>query len=152
MSSIGAGGAENFSTVLLNLVLGKTMKWKSLGEEYIRNSGIKYTIVRPGGLVGDSGQLGIKFAQGDNIIGFIPRADVASVLVESAFNEHSYDKTFEVINDESLVVDAWRNEFVNLNKEEFGQIATGNFPLSYTFSILLILVLIIYFIRRRKSR
>ena len=152
MSSIGAGGAENFSTVLLNLVLGKTMKWKSLGEEYIRNSGIKYTIVRPGGLVGDSGQLGIKFAQGDKIIGFIPRADVASVLVESAFNEHSYDKTFEVINDESLVVDAWRNEFVNLNKEEFGQIATGNFPLSYTFSILLILVLIIYFIRRRKSR
>jgi len=35
MSSIGAGGAENFSTVILNLVTDKAMKWKSLGEESI---------------------------------------------------------------------------------------------------------------------
>ena len=151
MSSIGAGGADNFSTVLLNLVLGKTMKWKSLGEEYIRNSGINFTIVRPGGLRGDSGALGIKLAQGDKIIGWIPRADVASVLVESAFNENAFDKTFEIINDDSLEIDAWRGEFKNLKKGTYGKIATGNIPLNYWIAMLLIMGLIVYLIRRRRS-
>ncbi len=113
MSSIGAGGADNFSTVLLNLVLDKTMKWKSLGEDYIRNSGIDFTIVRPGGLRGEPGTLGIRFEQGDEVIGWIPRADVASVLVESIYNADALNKTFEVINDESLDVNAWRDEFKN---------------------------------------
>jgi uncharacterized protein YbjT (DUF2867 family) len=152
MSSIGAGGAENFSAVILNLVTDKAMKWKSLGEEYIRNSGINFTIVRPGGLRGDPGTLGIKLDQGDQIIGWIPRADVASVLVESAFNENAFEKTFEVINDESLEIDAWRGELKNLKKGEYGEIATGNFPLNYWISMLLILGLIVFLIRRRKSR
>ena len=152
MSSIGAGGAENFSAVILNLVTDKAMKWKSLGEEYIRNSGINFTIVRPGGLRGDPGTLGIKLGQGDQIIGWIPRADVASVLVESAFNENAFEKTFEVINDESLEIDAWRGELKNLKKGEYGEIATGNFPLNYWISMLLILGLIVFLIRRRKSR
>jgi uncharacterized protein YbjT (DUF2867 family) len=152
MSSIGAGGAENFSTVILNLVTDKAMKWKSLGEEYIRNSGINFTIVRPGGLRGDPGTLGIKLDQGDQIIGWIPRADVASVLVESAFNENTFEKTFEVINDESLEIDAWRGELKDLKKGEYGEIATGKFPLNYWIAMLLILGLIVFLIRRRKSR
>ena len=98
MSSIGAGGAENFSTVILNLVANKTMKWKSLGEDYIRNSGIDFTIVRPGGLRGEPGALGIRFEQGDEVIGWIPRGDVAAVMVESIFNDDASNKTFEVIN------------------------------------------------------
>jgi uncharacterized protein YbjT (DUF2867 family) len=152
MSSIGAGGAENFSTVILNLVTDKAMKWKSLGEEYIRNSGINFTIVRPGGLRGDPGTLGIKLDQGDQIIGWIPRADVASVLVESAFNENTFERTFEVINDESLEIDAWRGELKDLKKGEYGEIATGKFPLNYWIAMLLILGLIVFLIRRRKSR
>ena len=109
MSSIGAGGSQHFSTVFLNLFMNKTMKWKSLGEEYIRNSGIDFTIVRPGGLYGDPGTQGIKFDQGDKIIGAIPRGDVASVLVESVYNPDAINKTFEIINDESLPVDAWKD-------------------------------------------
>ena len=114
MSSIGAGGSEHFSTVFLNLFMNKTMKWKSLGEEYIRNSGIDFTIVRPGGLYGDPGTQGIKFDQGDKIIGSIPRGDVASVLVESVYNPDAINKTFEIINNESLPVDAWKDEFKSL--------------------------------------
>lgn len=152
MSSIGAGGAENFSTVLLNLVTDKAMKWKSLGEDYIRNSGINFTIIRPGGLRGDPGTLGIRFEQGDKIIGWIPRGDVASVLVESMFNSDALNKTFEVINDESLALDAWRDEFKNLETDEFGKIATGNLPINYILTLLVILVLIIYLIRRRRKK
>ena len=152
MSSIGAGGAENFSTVILNLVKGKAMKWKSLGEDYIRNSGIDFTIIRPGGLRGDPGTLGIRFEQGDKIIGWIPRGDVASVLVESMFNSDALNKTFEVINDESLALDSWRDEFKNLETDEFGIIATGNLPINYILFPLVILVLIIYLIRRRRKK
>jgi len=73
-------------------------------------------------------------------------------LVESAFNENAFEKTFEVINDESLEIDAWRGELKNLKKGEYGEIATGNFPLNYWISMLLILGLIVFLIRRRKSR
>ncbi len=152
MSSIGAGGAENFSTAIINLVTDKAMKWKSLGEDYIRNSGIDFTIIRPGGLRGDSGTLGIRFEQGDKIIGWIPRGDVASVLVESMFNSDALNKTFEVINDESLALDAWRDEFKNLKMDEYGIIATGNLPINYILFPLVILVLIIYLIRRRRKK
>jgi uncharacterized protein YbjT (DUF2867 family) len=152
MSSIGAGGAENFSTVLLNLVLDKTMKWKSLGEDYIRNSGIDFTIVRPGGLRGEPGTLGIRFEQGDEVIGWIPRADVASVLVESIYNTDALNKTFEVINDESLDVNAWKDEFKNLKNDEYGEIATGDLPARYWLTASVILLVIIYLIRRRRKR
>ncbi len=152
MSSIGAGGAENFSTVILNLVANKTMKWKSLGEDYIRNSGIDFTIVRPGGLRGEPGALGIRFEQGDEVIGWIPRGDVAAVMVESIFNDDASNKTFEVINDESLPIEAWKDEFKNLKEGEFGKIATGDLPTTYWLTPLVILLAIIYLIRRRKKR
>ena len=128
------------------------MKWKSLGEEYIRNSGIDFTIVRPGGLYGDSGTQGIKFDQGDKIIGSIPRGDVASVLVESVYNPDAINKTFEIINDESLPIDAWKDEFKNLKTGEYGKIQSGRLPFSYWGSMLILVLLIVLLIRRRRRR
>ena len=152
MSSIGAGGSQHFSTVFLNLFMNKTMKWKSLGEEYIRNSGIDFTIVRPGGLYGDPGTQGIKFDQGDKIIGAIPRGDVASVLVESVYNPDAINKTFEIINDESLPVDVWKDEFKSLKTGEYGKIQSGRLPFSYWGSMLILVLLIVLLIRRRRRR
>ena len=152
MSSIGAGGAENISTVMLNLLANKTMKWKALAEEQIRNSGIAFTIVRPGGLLGEPATQGIQFSQGDNVLGWIPREDVAAVLVESIFKDGAKNKTFEVINDDSLPVDAWRDEFDSLKPNEFGIIATGELPTRYWLSPLLVIIAIIYLIRRKRAR
>ena len=152
MSSIGAGGAENISTVMLNLLANKTMKWKALAEEQIRNSGIAFTIVRPGGLLGEPATQGIQFSQGDNVLGWIPRGDVAAVLVESIFKDGAKNKTFEVINDDSLPVDAWRDEFDSLKPNEFGVIATGELPTRYWLSPLLVIIAIIYLIRRKRAR
>jgi len=152
MSSIGAGGAENISTVMLNLLANKTMKWKALAEEQIRNSGIDFTIVRPGGLLGEPATQGIQLSQGDNVLGWIPREDVAAVLVESIFRDGAKNKTFEVINDDSLPVDAWRDEFDSLMPNKFGVIATGELPTRYWLTPLLIVAAIIYLIRRRRTR
>ena len=152
MSSIGAGGAENISTVMLNLLANKTMKWKALAEDQIRKSGIDFTIVRPGGLIGDPATQGIQFSQGDNVLGWIPREDVAAVLVESIFKDGAKNKTFEVINDDSLAVDAWRNEFDSLELNQYGVIATGELPTRYWLTPLLVLIGIIYLIKRRRAR
>ena len=152
MSSIGAGGSQHFSTVFLNLFMNKTMKWKSLGEEYIRNSGIDFTIVRPGGLYGEAGTQGIRFDQGDKIIGSIPRGDVASVLIEAVYNSDAINKTFEIINDESLPIDAWKDEFKNLKTGEYGTIQSGRLPFSYWGSMLIFVLLIVLLIRRRRRR
>ena len=152
MSSVGAGGAQHFSTVFLNLFMNKTMKWKSLGEEYIRNSGIDFTIVRPGGLYGEAGTQGIRFDQGDKIIGSIPRGDVASVLIEAVYNSDAINKTFEIINDESLPMDAWKDEFKNLKTGEYGTIQSGRLPFSYWGSMLIFMLLIVLLIRRRRRR
>ena len=148
----GRSGNYFFVSISSTDTADKAMKWKSLGEDYIRNSGINFTIIRPGGLRGEPGTLGIRFAQGDTIIGWIPRGDVASVLVESMFNPDALNKTFEVINDESLALDSWRDEFKNLETDEFGTIATGNLPINYILIPLVVLVLIIYLIRRRRKK
>ena len=152
MSSIGAGGAENISTVILNLFANKTMKWKALAEEEIRKSGISFTIVRPGGLLGEKATQGIQFSQGDNVLGWIPRGDVAAVLVESIYKDGAKNKTFEVINDDSIAINAWRDEFDNLNLNEYGKIATGELPIRYWLIPLMILLGIIYLIRRRRAK
>jgi len=152
MSSIGAGGSQHFSTVFLNLFMNKTMKWKSLGEEYIRSSGIDFTIVRPGGLYGEPGTQGIKFDQGDKIIGSIPRGDVASVLIEAVYNVDAINKTFEIINDKSLPIDAWKDDFKNLKTGEYGTIQSGRLPFSYWGSMLIFVLLIVLLIRRRRRR
>ncbi len=68
------------------------------------------------------------------------------------FNSDALNKTFEVINDESLAVEAWRDEFKNLKADEYGIIATGNLPINYILVPLVILVLIIYLIRRRRKK
>jgi hypothetical protein len=70
-------------------------------------------------------------SQGDNVLGWIPREDVAAVLVESIFKDGAKNKTFEVINDDSLPVDAWRDEFDSLMPNKFGVIATGELPTRY---------------------
>ena len=137
---------------MLNLLANKTMKWKALAEEQIRNSGIAFTIVRPGGLLGEPATQGIQFSQGDNVLGWIPREDVAAVLVESIFKDGAKNKTFEVINDDSLPVDAWRDEFDSLKPNEFGVIATGELPTRYWLSPLLVIIAIIYLIRRKRAR
>ena len=73
-------------------------------------------------------------------------------MVESIFNDDASNKNFEVINDESLPIEAWKDEFKNLKEGEFGKIATGDLPITYWLTPLVILLAIIYLIRRRKKR
>ena len=91
---------------------GRVLDWKLKGEDYLRESGLKYTIVRPGGLTNGAGnQHGIKIDQGDKISGMISREDVAQILIRAAESNFTLDKTFEVIETSGFPPKNWEDLF-----------------------------------------
>jgi hypothetical protein len=71
---------------------------KAESEQKLRESGVNYCIVRPGGL-NDNWPAGARpiFSQGDVAVGRINRQDVARLLCDVLTLEEACDKTFEVI-------------------------------------------------------
>jgi uncharacterized protein YbjT (DUF2867 family) len=104
----------------LNKFADNILIWKFKGEEYLRNSGLTYSIVRPGGLKPEipGGQYGVYLSQGDDSRGGqISIEDVASVLIEAANNPDAHGKTYETFNYVARYPAAWRESFAILEKD-----------------------------------
>lgn len=69
---------------------------KYYADDWLKKSGLDYTIIRPGGLTNEPGTGKIK-AAADLEFGQIPREDVASTIVTSLMNNHTIGKSFDVI-------------------------------------------------------
>lgn len=96
--------------------------WRLKGEEYLRASGLSYTIVRPGGLVNTpAGEQGLRFAQGDQwrplLRSTLSRDDLALVLIESLRNPAAHRTTFELVNDPAVPPGDWREAFAGLSPD-----------------------------------
>ncbi len=96
--------------------------WRLKGEDYLRASGLTYTIVRPGGLVNQpAGQQGLRLEQGDNwrplLRSTLSRDDLALVLIESLSQPGARNATVELVNDPSLAPGAWRQAFATLKPD-----------------------------------
>jgi hypothetical protein len=75
----------------------KVLRAKQAGEAALRNSGLGYTIIRPGPLQEEpGGQRALVFDQGDRITQSISCADVADVCVKSLHNPTARNKSFDV--------------------------------------------------------
>ncbi len=103
---------------------GPMMILKGKAEAHLRQSGLPYTIVRPGGLAncdpGKSGVLLGKRTAAENKANPVPpicRSDVAAVMVASLGNKDAVGKTFSVSNDPSAKPEAWRATFAALKKD-----------------------------------
>ncbi|BAI93126.1 MULTISPECIES: NAD(P)H-binding protein [Limnospira] len=73
--------------------------WKKQAEEYLQNSGLTYTIVRPGGLKNEETDYPIVMAGPDTLFdGSIPRTQVAEVSVEALFVPEARNKIVEVVS------------------------------------------------------
>lgn len=104
----------------LNKFADNILIWKFKGEEYLRNSGLAYSIVRAGGLKPEipGGQYGIYLGQGDDSrAGQISIEDTASVLIEAANNPEAHGKTYEIFNYVTRWPDAWPVSFQLLEKD-----------------------------------
>ncbi len=72
--------------------------WKKQAEEYLQNSGLTYTIVRPGGLKNEDAAIPIVMSKADTLFeGSIPRSQVAKTCVEALFLPSARNKVVEVV-------------------------------------------------------
>ena len=98
------------------------LEWRYKGEEYLRGSGLNYTIVRPGGLTNNpAGEQGVLIAQGDEWRKFLrsplSRDDLALVLIAVLDEPGTRNATFEIVNDPSVEIGVWRSALAGLQAD-----------------------------------
>jgi uncharacterized protein YbjT (DUF2867 family) len=101
VSSMGAGSppAEGGD------VFGEYLRAKAAADQALAESGLEFTIVRPGSLTNDPPTGGVN-AAASVPRGQIPRADVAAVLAAALHSESAIGKTFELVSGEVPVDEA----------------------------------------------
>lgn len=107
---ISAASAGNPDSPL-NERFGNVLIWKGRAEDYLRNSGLPYTIVRGPGLRDNpGGQKPIVLEQGGSGRRLLEREDLATVTVATLNNEAAMGKTFVARNAE-------RGATIDLNQQ-----------------------------------
>lgn len=122
MSSLKAGSED--MNEFLNAKRGMLLMWKGKGEQALRETGMPYTIVRPGGLLPrpdqtcELGKIGLKLAPMDGVgMGAVCRADVAAVMITALGDPTAQGKTFSVVQDETAPPNNWKGTFKTLAKD-----------------------------------
>jgi uncharacterized protein YbjT (DUF2867 family) len=119
-----AKGIENFILVSslcvsrffhpLNL-FWLVLYWKKQAEDYLVQSGLTYTIVRPGGLKNEDNAESIVMSSADTLFeGSIPRTKVAQVCVESLFQAAARNKIVEIVSRVDAPSVAWEQLFAQV--------------------------------------
>ena len=101
VSTIGAGDSNSAAPWLSKLALSKVLPLKTQAEDYLRESGLDYTIVRPGGLPPDAAATGRGLLSEDtSTFGFIGRPDLARLIVGILDDDKTIGKTYSAIDPE----------------------------------------------------
>ncbi|GAB7256637.1 SDR family oxidoreductase [uncultured Polaribacter sp.] len=97
LSSMGADNPEQAED------LQEYLKAKHNADVYLKESNLTYSIVRPGSLTDNQGKGKIELSKKLNKSGEISREDVAQTLVRSLHDTAAINKTFEIIEGETLI-------------------------------------------------
>jgi uncharacterized protein YbjT (DUF2867 family) len=101
LSAMGAsdpeGGSEGMRPYL---------RAKARADERLAESGLDYTIIRPGSLTEDEGTGSIEAAERLGRRGEIPREDVARTFADALEDEHTYHKSFEILSGDTPIREA----------------------------------------------
>ena len=90
--------------------------WKKQAEEYLQESGLKYTIVRPGGLKNEESTQPILMSSADTLFdGSISRTKVAQVCVESLDRTEAANKIVEIISKPDALDLSWPELFAKVS-------------------------------------
>lgn len=76
---------------------------KHRADVHLQESGLDYTILRPGALTNDSATGKVNLHEGKPTMGSVPRADVAHVLVELLNSPETKGKVFNLIEGETPI-------------------------------------------------
>ncbi|MAF83547.1 MAG: SDR family oxidoreductase [Gammaproteobacteria bacterium] len=102
---------------VLNRIFGNVLIWKMKSENYLRDSGIPHTVVRPGGLhdkPGGEQQIVLEKEDAVKVVG-ISRTDVASVCVAALAYPEAQNKTFSVFTIKQPPNTDWQAKFAALD-------------------------------------
>ena len=100
VSALQANNRENWSEEIKPYYVAK-----HYADRMLENSTLTYTIIRPGGLLNESGngkiQVGEKITTGS-----IPREDVARTILASLTNDATYNRSFDLISGDTPIEEA----------------------------------------------
>ncbi|WP_370618998.1 SDR family oxidoreductase [Mumia sp. Pv 4-285] len=104
VSSMGAGRGDANSDDVFEVYLAA----KGAADDAVRESGLDWTIVRPGALTNDPATGRVTL--GDDVgRGSVPRADVAAVIAETLAQPSTVRTTFEVVGGDVEIAAALRD-------------------------------------------
>ena len=104
---VGSMGGTNPNHPLNRIGNANILIWKRKAEQYLIDSGIDYTIIRAGGLLDKQGGVRQLLVGKDDTLSndppngiptSIPRADVASVVVQALKQSNARNKAFDIIS------------------------------------------------------
>jgi uncharacterized protein YbjT (DUF2867 family) len=101
VSAMGAADPEAGSEAMQPYLFAKAH-----ADEALQESGLDYTIVRPGSLTDEAGTGAVEAALSLGRRGEIPREDVAHTIVATLEKENTFGKTFEVLSGDVPIEEA----------------------------------------------
>ena len=101
LSSMGAGDPEGGSEAMRPY-----LRAKARADERLQDSGLDYTIIRPGSLTDEEETDRIEAAEELGRRGEISRSDVARTFAEALELESTYGKTFEILAGDTPIREA----------------------------------------------
>ncbi|MBW4496593.1 MAG: SDR family oxidoreductase [Oscillatoria princeps RMCB-10] len=112
VSSIGTGNSKVAVPPQALQSLGAVLAEKEKAEEHLINSGLTYTIVRPGGLKSEPATGSGILTEDCRIAGTIHRADVAKLVWRCLFSEAANNKVLSALDRNMLYSQAAFEEFI----------------------------------------
>jgi uncharacterized protein YbjT (DUF2867 family) len=99
---------------LRELAADDSSAWKYLAEKRLRNSGLTYTIVRPGAFTDQpGGNKALMLEQGGDVSGVISRADLAEICVKALLDPRACNVTFDAF--ESMYAPTAKSPIVDMS-------------------------------------
>lgn len=97
---IGAGDSRDAVAPKVIEVLGEVIRLKTLAENYLIESGLKYTILRPGGMTSEPASGTAIRTEDHKVMGVISRADLARLVVECLDDESTVGHIYHTVDPE----------------------------------------------------
>jgi nucleoside-diphosphate-sugar epimerase len=98
ISSIGSGDSAQALPPQALTTLGSVLAQKEKAEQYLINSGLTYTIIRPGGLKSEPATGNGVLTEDPRVAGTIHRADVAQLVCRCLNSEKANNKILSAVD------------------------------------------------------
>ena len=97
---------------------GQILEWKYKGEQFLRESGLEYVIIRPGGLTSCYNDVeNLRIDQGDQVTGMLSRQSLASVVLHAIQNPQPSRVSFELVAVDHPEENNWPGDYETLSPD-----------------------------------